>query len=558
MSLFWRKAVPLLRHRPLSALRAIYWHLTRRRIRAGNIVRDASRGLPLAYHHWLIGQEEEVARVAGAIGPDAADLPTITVIIHYSDDCPSALRRLSRQSVEKQRLRPNAVVETPLGKLGDALSQDIGDYLLLLRAGDRLAESGLFRLALFLQAQASPVAYGDEDWPDANGGAPTPWFKGNWNREMFLGLDYLSSAVTIRTDLARAVASKVRESGSPVDTLVLEAINRAGDDVAHLAAILVHKGGGSRSPSANRVEAVSAAVGADVRCKPGPFATTHVQWPLPQQLPLVSIIIPTRDRLELLRTCIESVDAHTDYRPFEWIVVDNGSAEVATLDYLAELSMRPDAGVIRSEGPFNFSRLNNLGIAAARGEFVLLLNNDTEAFSREWLAEMMRQAVRDEVGAVGAQLLYDDGSLQHAGVVIGMGEAAGHAHRFLPADDPGYFRLPHVAQEVSAVTAACLLVRKERYLAVGGLDEENFAVAYNDVDFCLRLKEAGWRNIYTPHAKLYHHESKSRGSDFSAVNRERYLRELKNLQIRWGTRTFVDPLHSPHLDRYSETFRPGF
>jgi GT2 family glycosyltransferase len=253
-------------------------------------------------------------------------------------------------------------------------------------------------------------------------------------------------------------------------------------------------------------------------------------------LPLVSIIVPTRDRLELLRTCIGSVDEHTDYQPYEWIVVDNGSEEAATLDYLADLSRRPDARVIRSEGPFNFSGLNNLGVGAAAGDFVLLLNNDTEAFHAEWLTEMMR----------------------HAGVVIGMGEAAGHAHRFLPAGDPGYFRLPHVAQEVSAVTAACLLVRKERYLAVGGLDEEKFAVAYNDVDFCLRLKEANWRNIYTPHAKLYHRESKSRGSDFSAINRERYMRELENLQTRWGTRTFVDPLHSPHLDRYSETFQPGF
>lgn len=295
-----------------------------------------------------------------------------------------------------------------------------------------------------------------------------------------------------------------------------------------------------------------------MRCEKGLFDTVHVQWPLPQPLPLISIIVPTRDRAELLRTCIGSVDAHTDYRPFEWIVVDNESAEPETLDFLAELSLRSDVRVIRSAGAFNFSRLNNIGVAAAAGQYVLLLNNDTEAFSPQWLGEMMRYAARDDVGAVGAQLLYADGSLQHAGVVIGMGEAAGHAHRFLPAGDPGYFRLPHAAQEVSAVTAACLLVRKERYLAVGGLDEEKFAVAYNDVDFCLRLKEAGWRNIYTPHAKLYHHESKSRGSDFSVANRERYMRELKHLQTRWGTRTFLDPLHSPHLDRYSETFQPGF
>lgn len=558
-SLFWRKALPLVRYRPASALRAIFWYLTRRRVRASNIVRDSSRGLPLAYHYWLIAQQEEITRLADAAGTSAEQWPTITLVIHYSDDTPANLRRRSRRSVEQQLLKPNAIIETPIDDLASALRGVTGDYLFLLRAGDRLAESAIVRLARFLHARPVAVLYGDEDVPSTGDGLPTPWFKGEWNRELFLALDYLSSAVAIRTDLARRTEPILTQSGSPIDALLMAVTTSCDeDDVAHLPAILVHRHTDSSASNPHRAAAIVSALGAEVRCEKGPFDTVHVQWPLPQPLPLISIIVPTRDRAELLRTCIGSVDAHTDYRPFEWIVVDNESAEPETLDFLAELSLRSDVRVIRSAGAFNFSRLNNIGVAAAAGEYVLLLNNDTEAFSPEWLGEMMRYAARDDVGAVGAQLLYADGSLQHAGVVIGMGEAAGHAHRFLPAGDPGYFRLPHAAQEVSAVTAACLLVRKERYLAVGGLDEEKFAVAYNDVDLCLRLKEAGWRNIYTPHAKLYHHESKSRGSDFSVANHERYMRELKNLQTRWGTRTFLDPLHSPHLDRYSETFQPGF
>jgi len=166
----------------------------------------------------------------------------------------------------------------------------------------------------------------------------------------------------------------------------------------------------------------------------------------------------------------------------------------------------------------------------------------------------MRYALRPEVGAAGAKLLYANGTIQHAGVVVGIGGAAGHAHRFLPANKPGYFRMAHVPHFVSAVTAACLVVEKEKFVAVGGFDEEQLPVAFNDVDLCLKLEAAGWRNVYVPHAVLLHHESKSRGKDSARENVERYRRELEVLQERWGTKTYEDPLHNPNLDRYSETF----
>jgi GT2 family glycosyltransferase len=210
--------------------------------------------------------------------------------------------------------------------------------------------------------------------------------------------------------------------------------------------------------------------------------------------------------------------------------------------------------VLSYKAPYNFSAINNFAARQATGSFLCLLNNDTEVVEPDWLTEMMRYAVQPNIGAVGAKLLYEDGTIQHAGVVVGVGGAAGHAHRFARADQPGYFRQPHVSQYVSAVTAACLVVAKEKYDAVRGLDEDHLPVAFNDVDLCLKLQRAGWRNVYVPHAVLLHHESKSRGSDFAPERVERYRAELRTLQERWGTKTYQDPLHNPNLDRGSETY----
>jgi GT2 family glycosyltransferase len=197
-------------------------------------------------------------------------------------------------------------------------------------------------------------------------------------------------------------------------------------------------------------------------------------------------------------------------------------------------------------------------VAAARGDYLCLLNNDTEVIAPEWLDEMMRQACRPQVGAVGAKLHYPDGSIQHAGVVIGMGNAAGHAHRLLRDEEPGYFAQAHIAREATAVTAACLVVEKRKFVAVGGLDEEHLAIAYNDVDLCLKLREAGWTNMYVPTARLYHHESVSRGDDFSPEHNARYRAELRVLQERWRTDVRTDPLHHPMLDRSTDQYVMAF
>jgi GT2 family glycosyltransferase len=400
------------------------------------------------------------------------------------------------------------------------------------------------------------MLYGDEDWPANHRWERQPWFKPDWNAELFLGLDYLSSLIVVRRDVLGEILDQGND-GSTFDDLLLRLTGMVSPDIAHLPSVLSHVGTAC-PPKAARLRAVAGHLDGRAECRPGPFDTVHVQWPLPSPPPLATIIIPTRDKIELLRACVESIFEKTDYAAYEIIIVDNGSRENATLAYLEQLTRDPNVRVIRSDAEYNFSALNNLAVRAAAGSFVLLLNNDTEVISPEWLSELMRQAVREEVGAVGAKLLYEDDSIQHAGVVVGMGEAAGHAHRFLASHDPGYFWQAHVAQFVTANTAACLLVRRDKFEAVGGLDEEGLAIAYNDVDLCLKLERAGWRNVYTPHALLYHHESKSRGNDLSPEHRDRYMRELKVFQERWGTRTYLDPQHSPNLDRYSESYVTNF
>jgi len=274
---------------------------------------------------------------------------------------------------------------------------------------------------------------------------------------------------------------------------------------------------------------------------------------LPTPRPRVSLIIPTRDRADLLRTCVHSIRSLTEYENYEILVVDNGSVEAATRELFAELSADPSIRILPRPGPFNFSGLNNAAVREAAGSIIGLINNDVEVTHCEWLGEMVALVARPETGCVGAKLLYPDGRIQHAGVVLGLRGIAGHAYRFAPADARGYLdrlRMPH---NVSAVTAACLLVRREIYDQVGGLDE-SLTVAFNDVDFCLRVAAAGYLNLWTPLAELIHHESVSRGRDLTAAKAKRFGDEHAIMQRRWGAALLDDPYYSPHLTRDVEDF----
>jgi GT2 family glycosyltransferase len=547
---FWKLFLRVLPYKPAQAVAAAYWQLTRRRVRARNRLRVASADLPFAYAVW-IGNNERGSKLA----EDAVDIikgwswqPKFTVMLYGPESGPEDRRR-SRQSIQEQIYPCFSLITEPVDPVAKAATT-ASDYLVPLHVGDMLSNSALFRLAEALQGNCdAAILYGDQDELDPSGNRTRPWFEPRWNHEMFLAQDYLSSAMAVDMNLVRGASSAAND----VTDIAIDAsfVDRPIVRVPH---ILCHVANANNATT-NRLAALSKRLEPlGARCREGSFGTVKVEWPLPTRLPLVTLIVPTKDKVDLLRPCIESVLARTDYDPFEILIVDNASVEKRTADYLTMVTQNPKVRVLPYPGSYNFSAINNAAAAEARGSYLCLLNNDTEVLNREWLSELMRYAVRDEVGAAGAMLLYEDGTIQHAGVVVGIGGAAGHAHRFLPAAEPGYFRQPHVAQFISAVTAACLVVEKKKFEAVGGLDEASLAVAFNDVDFCLKLEKAGWRNVYVPHAVLVHHESKSRGNDISPVNIDRYRRELKTLQERWGTEAYDDPLHNPNLDRYSETY----
>ena len=272
----------------------------------------------------------------------------------------------------------------------------------------------------------------------------------------------------------------------------------------------------------------------------------------------MSIIIPTHNHVGLLRTCITSVLETTSYEPLEVVVIDNSSDDPATLSYLNELDRHPRCRILRYTLPFNYAAMNNLAVQQVSGEFLLLLNNDIEVITPAWLDEMVMWGSRPGIGTVGAKLLYEDGTVQHGGIVMGIGGIAGHGHRHVPRSQLGYFGRLEIAHQVGGNTGACLLVRRSVYLSHAGLDERNLAVSYNDVDFCLRLTQAGLRHIWTPHAVLYHYESKSRGSDEAPGNRLRARTEREYMRWRWQQELERDPAYSPNLTLDGEDFAIAF
>lgn len=568
-----------LRWRPGQALAALYWLVTRRVVRARNTLRRDSGRSPYAYRLWLDRVERPRVAALLASGPPPRDRqrPRFTVVLvpptATPTDAEGSIASVLAQAcgdwqllvqaepcVEQatdQRIRAVPPAASPAHFARDAIEAARGEWIVWLRAGDRLPPWALHQYAeTALAHPAAALLFGDQDRLDPAGQRGQPWFKPQWNRELILAQDYVTAACALRTAEARSALAALGPLAASPYALVLAAASAMDHPPVHVRQIQAHARPDDDPASHElRVAAVRhhlAQRGCSVTA--GPFGTQRIDWPLPADLPRISIIIPTRDRVGLVRTCVDSLLAKTLYPNFDVIIVDNDSVEPETAEYFAGVVAEPRIRVLPCPGPFNFSAINNAAARAAEGTYLCFLNNDTEVIDGGWLGDLLRQAARPEIGAAGAMLLYGDGTIQHAGVVIGLGGAAGHAHRHLAPDDPGYFAQAHVQRDVSAVTAACLLVRKERFLAVGGFDETAFAVAYNDVDLCLRLQAAGWRNVYVPQARLLHHESKSRGNDLAPAQRDRYFAELAALQARWGTRGYLDPQHHADLDWRDETY----
>jgi O-antigen biosynthesis protein len=288
-------------------------------------------------------------------------------------------------------------------------------------------------------------------------------------------------------------------------------------------------------------------IGVEARVSPTKGSYWRVHYPVPQPAPKITLIMPTRNRLNVLKPCVESILAKTTYPDFEILVVDNDSDDPETMAYLDELRARERCRVVKFEGEFNFSAINNFGVSQTDAPLVALVNNDLEVIHGDWLDEMVSHALRPEIGCVGAKLYYPNDKIQHAGVILGIGGVAAHAWQTHPRGHAGQAHRNFLQQNLSAVTAACLVIRREVYEQVGGLEADKLKVAFNDVDFCLKVRAAGYRNLWTPYAELYHHESASRGKEDTLEKRDRFRSEVEYMREKWGELLDNDPAYNPNL-----------
>ena len=443
-----------------------------------------------------------------------------------------------------------------------ALELARGSYVGLLDHDDELRPHALLEMAEAIVANPDlALLYSDEDKLDEDGRRFDPYFKPDWNPDLLLSQNYVCHFTVIRTDLVREVGGfRKGFEGSQDHDLILRCTERLpASRIHHVPRVLYHWRAIEGSTALTR-DAKDYAAEAGARAVAGHLERLHpgarveglshghyrVRWPLPEQPPKVSLVIPTRNKVELLRTCVDSILAKTRYPDYEVLVVDNQSSDADALDYLARIDRDPRVRVLRDDAPFNYSAINNRAVGQCDGAVIGLVNNDIEVISPGWLDEMVSQALRPGIGAVGAMLYYPNDTIQHAGVGLGIHGVAAHLYTGMPRGYPGHGGRARVAQQLSAVTGACLVVSRDAWEAVGGLDEA-LQVAFNDIDFCLRLGDAGYRNIWTPFAELYHHESASRGAEDSEEKQQRFAREVELMQERWGARLRADPAYNANL-----------
>ncbi|MCX2803346.1 glycosyltransferase family 2 protein [Microbulbifer thermotolerans] len=494
-----------------------------------------------------------------------------------ADDCsPNAevAKVLNRYAREDSRIQ--WVRRTENGHICKASNSGLalatGEYVAFLDHDDELFQHAL--LEVVSEINSNPlvdIIYSDEDFIDLNGRRFAPHYKSDWNPALLLSHNYVTHLVVYRRNLINKLGNFREEAqvdGAQDYDLLLRAWGQTESDrIVHIPKILYHWRAheGSTALGSDQKSYTSSAGlralknyfqerGIEVEvCETDSDNLYRVKYPLKGN-PLVSLLIPTRDMLSVLKPCVESILNRSTYRNFEILILDNQSQKKETLEWfekITELDHR--IKIVEFDHPFNYSAINNYGVRHARGEILGLINNDIEVITPDWLEEMVSLAQRPENGCVGALLYYPDDTVQHAGVILGLGGYAAHSHRGVPRGSQGYFNRLKVRQNVSAVTGACLFVRKDVYKEVSGLDE-SFEVAYNDVDFCLRVQQAGYYNVFTPFAELYHHESKSRGEEDTPEKIARFDREKAQLAQRWCDLLKCDPFYNPNLTRSREDF----
>ncbi len=495
------------------------------------------------------------------------------------DDCSpkTYLKRiLEHEALQDERIsiQLNDINQGISVTTNDALAMATGDYIALLDHDDEISIDALYENAKIINAMPEAgLIYSDEDKMDMQGARLEPFFKPDYSPDLLQTNNYICHFTVIKKSIADEIGG-FREGldGSQDHDIIIRAA-AAAERVVHIPKILYHwrKIPGSTAVAydsksyaweAGR-KAIEDQLQKDetgVRVEFGSMKGTYRVFREIKGEPLVSIIIPFKDKPELLDSCLNSVLNRSSYSNFEIVGVSNNSEQALTFERMTHFSDADERiRFVEKNIPFNFSAICNYGVEQARGEYIVLLNNDIEIISPDWIELMLEHAQRDQIGAVGGKLLYPDGRIQHAGVVAGMVGAAGHPHKFFPDNHIGYHGRLQMVFNTSAVTGAMMMMRTDKFNEVGGLDEDNLAVAYNDIDLCLKLLDKGYYNLFTPHCRATHHESISRGYEDTDEKMQRLLTEQKHFLTKWAD--FLesgDPYYNPNLSLKNERFSLNF
>ena len=573
---------------------------TLRRIRFKT--REALRGSGESYGAWKRRRDPDKETLAAQRKSVMAKMPKISIVVPLYKTDEGCLRALvssvQAQSYENWELclsdgsgsdspltgvlaelsakDPRIRVCASAGPLGisentnKALEIASGEYIAFCDHDDLLAPQALYEFVRRINEDGADFLYSDEDKVSMDGRSYfEPHFKPDFSPELLTSMNYICHMVVVSRGLLERTGPLRGEFDGAQDYDFVLRASEAAEKIAHVPGALYHWRSHRDSTAANpeskryafeagarAVQAYYDRAGIRAKVLMGPYPGLYeTVYDLPEEEPLISVIIPNKDHGEDLEKCVHSLIGRSDWKNLEVLVIENGSEKEETFTCYAKLQRRyENVRILTWEKPFNYAAINNFGAAAAKGEYLLLLNNDTELIAPGSLAQMAGALTRPGAGIAGARLLYPDGTIQHAGVVIGYGGIAGHAFAGAPADGPGYFSRIIAAGNYSAVTAACLMVRKSVYEQAGGMDEA-FRVAFNDVDFCLRVRSLGLRVIYQPDALFYHYESKSRGYEDSPEKIARFNDEADRFLKRWGGLVAAgDPYYNPNLSLDSNDF----